>query len=142
MNPKFDHTPYVYITEVRSCKVCFFNPFLSYRRKLSGVRLDPPPPGKGRVKEYLNSDVIFLVGGISRLATQDLVVAPMTFMMTQQRTRTICKNTKYLSFHWIRGSIQIELIIVRSNFQVNISEKFTFRDCSRPSFEESVNIDF
>ena len=35
----------------------------------------------------------------------------------------------------------MEVIIVRPNFQVNISEQFTTRECMRPSFEESVNMD-
>ena len=66
-------------------------------------------------------------------------------MMTQQRTGTIC-NTKLiaifadlekieranqilrmqiLSFHWIKETVQMEVIIVKSNFHVNISEQFT-----------------
>ena len=98
---------------------------------------------------------------VPRVATRVLVVAPNTFMMTQQRTRTIC-NPKFiaifvclekfkgpirsqgceiLSFHWIRETVQIEVIIVRPNFHVNISEQFTIRDCKRTSFEESVNMD-
>ena len=82
-------------------------------------------------------------------------------MMTQQRTHTICnpklisqpsrvwKNFKgpirlqgcgILSFHWIREIVQIEVITVRPNFHVNISEQFTIRECMRPSFEGSVNM--
>ena len=85
----------------------------------------------------------------------------MTVMMTQQKTRTICnpkfiaifahlenylkgqsdcKNAK-LSFHWIRETVQIEIIIMRPNFHVNISEQFTIRECMRPSVEGSVNMD-
>ena len=30
---------------------------------------------------------------------------------------------------------------MRPNFHVNISEHFTFRECTRPSFEGSVNMD-
>ena len=83
---------------------------------------------------------------MSRLATPGLVVALMTFMMTQQRICTICdpnliaissyackkfkepirlQGCKILSFHWIRETVQIEVIIVRANFHVNISEQFT-----------------
>ena len=96
-----------------------------------------------------------------RLATRVLVVAPMTFMTTQQRTRTICnpkliaisrsckkfkgpirlQGCEILSFHWIRETVQIEVISVRPNFHVNISEQFTIRECMRPSFEGSVNMD-
>ena len=35
----------------------------------------------------------------------------------------------------------MEVIIVRPNFQVNISEQFTICECMRPSFEGSVNMD-
>ena len=93
-----------------------------------------------------------------RLATQVLDVAPMTFMMTQQRTCTICspkliaifarlkkfkgpirlQGCGTLSFHWIKETVQIEVIIVRPNFHVNISEQFTILECVRPSFEGSV----
>ena len=93
-----------------------------------------------------------------RLATRILVVAPMTFMMTQQRTRTICSlkliaifvrleklyranKIEILSVHWITETVQIEVIIVRPNFHVNISEQFTIRLCMRPSFEGSINMD-
>ena len=74
-------------------------------------------------------------------------------MMTQQRTLTICnakliaifarfekikepirlQGCKILSFHWIREPFQIEVIIVRPNFHVNISEQFMIRECMRPS---------
>ena len=46
-----------------------------------------------------------------------------------------------LSFHWIRETVQIEVIIVRQNVHVNISEQVTICDCTRPSFEGSVNMD-
>ena len=46
-----------------------------------------------------------------------------------------------LSFHWIRETVQIEVIIVRSNFHVNISEHFTIHEFMRTSFEGSVNMD-
>ena len=89
------------------------------------------------------------------------VVAPMTFMMTQQRTRTICspkliaifkrlkkfkepirlQGCENLSFHWIGETVQVEVITVRPNFHVKISEQFTIRECMRPSFEGSVNMD-
>ena len=41
----------------------------------------------------------------------------------------------------IRETVQIEAIIVRPNFYVNISEQFMIRECMRPSFEGSVNMD-
>ena len=82
-------------------------------------------------------------------------------MMRQQRTRTICnpkliaifarlekfkgpmrlQACEILSFHWIREIVQTEVIIVRPNFHVNISEQFTICECMRPSFEGSVNMD-
>ena len=85
----------------------------------------------------------------------------MAFMMKQQRIRTICnpkliaifarlekfigpvrlQGCEILSFHWVRETVQIEVIIVRPNFHVNISEQFAIRECMRPSFEESVNMD-
>ena len=94
-------------------------------------------------------------------ATRVVVVAPMTFVMMQQRTRTICnpklsqsssswkkfkgpirlQGCEILSFHWIRETVQIEVITVRPNFRVNISEQFTIRERMRPSFEGSVNMD-
>ena len=69
---------------------------------------------------------------IIRLATRVIVVAPMTFMMTEQRTRGICnpkfivifarlekfkgpirlRGCEVLSFHWIRETFQIEVIIL------------------------------
>ena len=85
----------------------------------------------------------------------------MTFMTTQQSTRTICnpkliaifarlkkfegpirlQGCEILSFHWIRETVQIEVITVWPNVHVNISEQFTIRECMRPSFEGSVNMD-
>ena len=82
-------------------------------------------------------------------------------MMTQQKTRTICnpklmaifarlekikrsirlQGCEALSFHWIRETVQIKVIIVRPNFHVNISEQFTICECMRPSFEGLVNMD-
>ena len=82
-------------------------------------------------------------------------------MMTQQRTRTICnlkliaifarlekfkgpirlQGCEILSFHWIRETVLIEVIIVRPNSHMNIYEQFTIRECMRPSFEGSVNMD-
>ena len=96
-----------------------------------------------------------------RLAAQFFVVAPMTFMMVQQRTQTICnpkliavfarleklkgpiglQGCEILSFHWIREKVQIEVTIVRPNFHVNISEQFTILKCMRPSFKRSINMD-
>ena len=46
-----------------------------------------------------------------------------------------------LSFHWIRETVQIEVITVRPNFHVEISEQITIRECTRPSLEGSVNMD-
>ena len=51
------------------------------------------------------------------------------------------QGCEILPFHWIRETVQIEVIIVRPNFHVNISEQFTIRECMRPSFEGSVNMD-
>ena len=85
----------------------------------------------------------------------------MIFMMTQQRTRTICnpkliaifvrlekfkgsirlQGCKILSYHGIRETVLIEVIIVKPNFHVNISGQFTIREYMRPSFERSVNMD-
>ena len=45
-----------------------------------------------------------------------------------------------LSFQWIRETVQIEVIIVRPNSHVNISEQFMIRECIRP-FEGSVHVD-
>ena len=93
-----------------------------------------------------------------RLAVRILLVTPLTFMMTQQRTRTICnprltaifvrfeknkgpirlQGCKILSFHWIRVTVQIEVIVVRPILRVNISEQFTIREGMRPSFEGAV----
>ena len=91
---------------------------------------------------------------LGRLAIRVLaVVGPMTFIMTQQRTRTICnpelkfkgpirlQGCEILSFHWIRQIVQIQVVNVRPDFYVNISEEFTIRECMRPSFEESANMD-
>ena len=95
------------------------------------------------------------------LTPRVLFVAPMTFKMTQQRIRTICNSTliaifvhlekfkgqirlqecKILSSHWIMETALIEVLIVRPNLHVNISEQFTIRECMRPSFEGSVNMD-
>ena len=81
--------------------------------------------------------------------------------MTQQRTPTICnpklialfarlekikgpirlQGCKILSFRWIRETVQIKVMIVRPNFHVNISEQFPIRECMRPYFEGSVNMD-
>ena len=86
------------------------------------------------------------------------LVAPMTFMITLQRSHTICSPKSFrtsnefkgsirsqgcesLSFHWIRETVQIEVIIVRPNFHMDISELFTICECERPSFEGSVNMD-
>ena len=46
-----------------------------------------------------------------------------------------------LSFHWMKETVQIEAISVRSNFHVNSSAQFTFRTWMRPSFKGSVNMD-
>ena len=51
------------------------------------------------------------------------------------------QGCEILSFHWIRGIVQIEVIIVKPKFNVNISEQFSIRDCIRPSFGWSVNMD-
>ena len=51
------------------------------------------------------------------------------------------QGCKILSFHWIRETVLIEAIIVRPNFHVNISEQFTIRECIRPSFKGSVNME-
>ena len=84
----------------------------------------------------------------------------MTFMMTQQRTHTICspkliaifgllekfngvirlQGREILSFHWIKETVQIEVIIVREKFQVNISKQFTICECMG-LFEGSANMD-
>ena len=89
------------------------------------------------------------------------LAAPMTFMIMLQRSHTICspklvaisltwnkfkgsiraQGCEILSFHWIRETVQIEVITVRPNFHVNISEQFTSREYMRPSFEGSVNMD-
>ena len=90
----------------------------------------------------------------SRLATRVLVVALMIFIKTQQRTRII-SNPKLiaifarlgniqranqiakggiLSFHSIKVTVQIQVIIVMPNFHVNICEQFMIRECMRPSF--------
>ena len=79
----------------------------------------------------------------------------MTLMITQQRTRLIAilsrlekfkgpirlQGCEILSFHWIRETVQTEVIIARPNFHMNISEQFTISECMRPSFEGSVNKD-
>ena len=51
------------------------------------------------------------------------------------------QECKILSFRWIRETVHIEVFIVRPNFYVNISEQFTIRECMRPSFEGSINMD-
>ena len=51
------------------------------------------------------------------------------------------QGCEILSFNWISGTVQIEVIIVRPNFHMDISEQFTIRECMRPSFEGSVNMD-
>ena len=51
------------------------------------------------------------------------------------------QGCEIIPFHWIRETVQIEVIIVRPHFQVNISEQFTICECMRPSFEGSVNMD-
>ena len=51
------------------------------------------------------------------------------------------QGCEVLSLHWIRETIQIEVIIVRPNVHVNISEQFTICECMRPSFQGSVNMD-
>ena len=78
--------------------------------------------------------------------------------ITQQRTRTSSilnssqslrawkkfkgpirlQECKILSFHWMRETVHIEVVIVRPDFHVNISEQFTIRECMRPSFDGSV----
>ena len=37
--------------------------------------------------------------------------------------------------------VHIEVMAVKPSFHVNISEPFTIRECMRPSFEGSVNMD-
>ena len=51
------------------------------------------------------------------------------------------QGCEILSFHWIREIVQIEVIIVKPNFHVNIFEQFVICECMRPSFLGSVNID-
>ena len=48
---------------------------------------------------------------------------------------------KILSFHWIRGTVQTKVKIMRPNLRVNISEKFTIHEHMRPPFKGSVNMD-
>ena len=86
----------------------------------------------------------------NRLAARVLVVAPMTLMMTQQRTRTICNSkliaivsclekiyranqiarmrNSIISLDKGNSDLKIEVIIVRQNFHVNISEQFRIRE--------------
>ena len=69
----------------------------------------------------------------------------MTFMMTQQRTcipkliAIFARLQKFkgpirlqgcmtLYIFWIRETVQIEVIIVRPNFHMNICEQFTIRE--------------
>ena len=40
----------------------------------------------------------------------------------------------------MKETVQIEVIFVRPDFHVNISEQFTIHECIRPSFEGSVNM--
>ena len=88
------------------------------------------------------SIIMFVMKNLIRLATRALLVVLMTFMITQQRTRAICspkfiaifvrlekvegqirlQGCEILSFHWIRETVQIEVIIVRPSLHVNISE--------------------
>ena len=51
------------------------------------------------------------------------------------------QGCEILLFHWIRETAQAEVITVRPNFHVNISELFTINECKRPSFEGSVSMD-
>ena len=51
------------------------------------------------------------------------------------------QGCEILSFDRIRETVQIEVIIVRPTFHVNISEQFTIGECTRPSFVGSVNMD-
>ena len=51
------------------------------------------------------------------------------------------QGCEILSFYWIKETVQIEVIIVRANVHVNISEQFTSLVGMRPSFEGSVNMD-
>ena len=87
--------------------------------------------------------------------------SPQWYDDARQRTLTICnpklialfallekfkepirlQGFEILSFDWIRETVQIEVMIVKPIFQVNISEQFTIRECRRPSFEGSVNMD-
>ena len=39
-----------------------------------------------------------------------------------------------------KGTVKIEVIIVRPKFHMNISEQFTIRECMRHTFEGSVNM--
>ena len=50
------------------------------------------------------------------------------------------QGRKILPFHWIRETVQIEAIIGRPNFHMNISEQFAIPECMRPYFEGSVNM--
>ena len=45
-----------------------------------------------------------------------------------------------LSFHWIRETVQIEVITVRPNFHVNISEQFMIHKHMRPSLVDLVQV--
>ena len=74
-----------------------------------------------------------------------VVVASRTFIMMQQRTRAICNNKLILIFACLENiqranmiarmrnsiisldkvkTVQIEVIIMRPNFQVNVTEQF------------------
>ena len=85
----------------------------------------------------------------------------MTFVIMQQRSHTICspklipiflhlekfkgsirsQGCEILSFHWTRETVQIEVIIVKPNFHVNISEQFMICEYMQPPFERSVDMD-
>ena len=105
---------------------------------------------------YQNKCKVYSLCSKFRLATRVFVVAPMTFLMTQQKTRTICnpkliaipsrlekifngsirlKGSKIQSFHWIRETVKIEVTTVRPNVHVNIPEEFTIRECDETFFQ-------
>ena len=140
-----------------------FSSFNSGFRRIL-IRSDVELPGQAdndRVEQFRNYMLKRMSYFHPRLATQVLAVASITLMITQQRTHTICNHKliaifvrlekfkgpirvqrcEILPFHWIRVTVQIEVIIVRPNFHVNISEQFTICECMRPFFEGSVNID-
>ena len=51
------------------------------------------------------------------------------------------QGCEILIFHWIKETVQIEVIIVRLNFHVNISEQFAIHECMRPSLEGLWNME-